>query len=983
MRCLNTKRCTMGYTVDRILNKISNLKFALSRVLGLVLLVTCSFATTVHAQTANDDTGVVVNYDVIGNVNVLANDTPSGGNNLDPDSVLFPALGQPAGSTIGTDTSGNPTLTVPNEGTYTALTNGTIDFEGLASFAGRTSAITYEVFETPSGNSDTATLDLIMNERGVCVPDDPTDPGVVIGTPGGLSPDFYVFPLNENPSPAELIFNHNTVVDDQNSDADATNDIPDPLNGLDTNSLTIINSMGLDSVHNVIFYTSNSGEDSNLSVFYYAGDQPRSSAANAPLGRIGVLISNVENITECAIPANCPNIITGAGRGLNDAAGEFFGGSHFLGVENSDGANLDRMYRLDIDVNVFPPVLEAVTLVREFDFGNENAGPLNHDWGDVVIDPSTLTMFDIDRGEGETDFEIHTLDMSTIPFTHVSSCTTGSVQSTTGQSVITHNNRIFMLTGNGAQFREVTNPTTCTLGPLSDIGGVWPAQAAADGSSCADPNAFRVVDRDFGDAPDTYGTLLSSTGPSHVITTQVGLVRYIRLMKSGTNTGGDYINLSEIQVIDIDGVNRALTGTASQSSNFNGLSTADNCIDGDTSKTGTDTCHTLNSTTNEWWQVDLGANFNVSEIRIFNRDDCCENRLSNMYVLAADTAFPGTTVLADSLSNADFQLQLGEVVAADPDRTVTGTTPILNIGSLVDAETNGQPSTDAEDDDNTGTSDEGGVAFTSPGGNDHAELFANVTVNNDTGSDAFVCAWLDRWDNTGLGDGFFDLTDFQDAAAGPRCQTVANGGGTVEFHWSGLEQVSGNTFFRTRVCNTDGECDSPGGTADSGEVEDYQIFFDFTPTAVSIGEVNLETRDVDEFLAEIDVDSMNSIQLLSILSFWNPELANQLEGQSRELILQALREFLDPDGDGEVALFRWVTIQERGTIGFYASRKISDGQWIRVNKNLLPSLVSPLGGEYILADPAVTSGNNYQYRLIELEGKGTTRTYGPYDLTLP
>jgi hypothetical protein len=32
---------------------------------------------------------------------------------------------------------------------------------------------------------------------------------------------------------------------------------------------------------------------------------------------------------------------------------------------------------------------------------------------------------------------------------------------------------------------------------------------------------------------------------------------------------------------------------------------------------------------NPWWQVDLGANYNVNKIQIWNRTDCCSERLTN------------------------------------------------------------------------------------------------------------------------------------------------------------------------------------------------------------------------------------------------------------------------------------------------------------------------------------------------------------------
>lgn len=46
--------------------------------------------------------------------------------------------------------------------------------------------------------------------------------------------------------------------------------------------------------------------------------------------------------------------------------------------------------------------------------------------------------------------------------------------------------------------------------------------------------------------------------------------------------------------------------------------------------------HTSNDEENGWWQVDLGTPRSINEIRIFNRSDCCAERLSNFSVLAGN-----------------------------------------------------------------------------------------------------------------------------------------------------------------------------------------------------------------------------------------------------------------------------------------------------------------------------------------------------------
>ena len=103
-----------------------------------------------------------------------------------------------------------------------------------------------------------------------------------------------------------------------------------------------------------------------------------------------------------------------------------------------------------------------------------------------------------------------------------------------------------------------------------------------------------------------------------------------------------------------------------------------------------------------------------------------------------------------------------------------------------------------------------------------------------------------------------------------------------------------------------------------------------------------------------------------------------------DTIVSALMEFLDPDGDWTVAVVRWTTLEERGTIGFYVERQDGNGNWIRINNDMLPGMITaPMGAEYMLVDPGARAGHVYQYLLIEQEATGNTRSYGPYTVEMP
>ncbi len=310
----------------------------------------------------------------------------------------------------------------------------------------------------------------------------------------------------------------------------------------------------------------------------------------------------------------------------------------------------------------------------------------------------------------------------------------------------------------------------------------------------------------------------------------------------------------------------------------------------------------------------------------------------------------------------------------------------LFIGSVPDPDSANQPNANATgDDSDTQGDDEDGVNFRSPPNGFHSEIFADVDVVNNTGDDAFLCAWLDRWDSVGTAGGSFTASDTPDGLLGP-CATIPDDGtntNTFTFFWGPLEDAIGFTYARFRLCTTLSECNSPAGVASDGEVEDYRINFNFT-TAVIIGDVELSSIAVSDFLAQIGVGDMSRSELLSLLEVWDPQAAAALVDADAASIVDALIAFLDPDGDGQVALFQWETLEEMGTIGFYAERQNEDGSWARINNKLLPGLVSaPLGGDYMLADPYALSGNTYSYRLIEVEATGQTKTYGSFELEMP
>ena len=96
---------------------------------------------------------------------------------------------------------------------------------------------------------------------------------------------------------------------------------------------------------------------------------------------------------------------------------------------------------------------------------------------------------------------------------------------------------------------------------------------------------------------------------------------YLRRNNSG-NTGGRRVNV-------------ALRKSTRQSSNYVSGGRSSLAVDGNTSgnwRNGSVTHTAGNGTRNPWWMVDLGRVYNINEIKIWNRTDCCQTRLRSVKV---------------------------------------------------------------------------------------------------------------------------------------------------------------------------------------------------------------------------------------------------------------------------------------------------------------------------------------------------------------
>ena len=95
--------------------------------------------------------------------------------------------------------------------------------------------------------------------------------------------------------------------------------------------------------------------------------------------------------------------------------------------------------------------------------------------------------------------------------------------------------------------------------------------------------------------------------------------------------------------------NIAPAGTVSQSSDYLGDATygAAKATDNNTDGVAANGSVAITGNDNEaWWQIDLGDFYDIDSITLWNRSDCCANRLSDFHVLVSETPFESTDLAA-------------------------------------------------------------------------------------------------------------------------------------------------------------------------------------------------------------------------------------------------------------------------------------------------------------------------------------------------
>ncbi len=173
-----------------------------------------------------------------------------------------------------------------------------------------------------------------------------------------------------------------------------------------------------------------------------------------------------------------------------------------------------------------------------------------------------------------------------------------------------------------------------------DLGGTFPIQHVDvwNRTDCCGDRLtnFNVVLLDANQSIVSSVNYASQAGaPTSIQIT--GTARYVKVQLVGTN----YLSLAEVQVWGSAVSNLALNKTATQSSTYQsaGGAIASLAVDGNASGNWLD--YSVTATNNEpqaWWQVDLGTLQIIQSVEVWNRTDCCGDRLSNFNVILLDSS---------------------------------------------------------------------------------------------------------------------------------------------------------------------------------------------------------------------------------------------------------------------------------------------------------------------------------------------------------
>ncbi len=174
--------------------------------------------------------------------------------------------------------------------------------------------------------------------------------------------------------------------------------------------------------------------------------------------------------------------------------------------------------------------------------------------------------------------------------------------------------------------------------------GIYNFQTISDDGVRVWVDGRLVVDNWTDHAPttNTSASITLTGGQQYRITVdyyeRAGSARVALSWKKPGDTAYTVIPVANLFPSGTPGINRAQGRIATQSSTSGTLSAA-LAVDGSTT-----TYQSTTSQSQPWWQVDLGSSRSINEIRLWNRVDCCQTRLSDVYVFVSATTMTGQTL---------------------------------------------------------------------------------------------------------------------------------------------------------------------------------------------------------------------------------------------------------------------------------------------------------------------------------------------------
>ncbi len=333
--------------------------------------------------------------------------------------------------------------------------------------------------------------------------------------------------------------------------------------------------------------------------------------------------------------------------------------------------------------------------------------------------------------------------------------------------------------------------------------------------------AFKITSTqayyDYGDAPNSYSTLLAANGARHNPAIQavfMGLLKDTELngFPSVAANGDDLNNLADEDGVTfntplVQGQNASVTIVASIANVFI-TGWVDFNADGDWNEQNEQIINNLNSA--------AGPNVVIFPVpnNAITDTTYARFRISTMPGLSFTGLAPNGEVEdyrviieepAPELDFGDAPDTYSTLLASNgPRHIVNG---IVFMGNAPDTEANGFPSVNANGDDLNNLDDEDGVTFNWPLNQGNPSI---VTVNSSLAG-AFLTAWVDFNADGDFGEAGEKI--FSD-------QLLAAGNNHLTFQVP-ANAVLGNTYARFRICTQQGL--SYTGQAPNGEVEDYLV----------------------------------------------------------------------------------------------------------------------------------------------------------------